>query len=80
MILYSGYLFTKSLTTWLYNAAQTLKNNDTANMWVMCGLAFLSLVASEEKQKEIMEEIVMHLRSMRDNWKEVMKKAKSTQA
>ncbi len=29
------------------------------------------------KDKDIMEEIVMHLRSMRDNWKEVMKKAKS---
>ncbi len=29
------------------------------------------------KDKVIMEEIVMHLRSMRDNWKEVMKKAKS---
>lgn len=28
------------------------------------------------KDKEIMEEIVMHLRSMRDNWKEVMKRAK----
>ena len=31
------------------------------------------------KDKEIMEEIVMHLRSMRDNWKEVMKKAKSSE-
>ena len=31
------------------------------------------------KDKEIMEEIVMHLRSMRDNWKEVMKKAKGSE-
>lgn len=29
------------------------------------------------KDKEIMEEVVMHLRSMRDNWKEVMKKARA---
>ena len=33
---------------------------------------------SVTKDKEIMEEIVMHLRSMRDNWKEVMKKAKQS--
>lgn len=32
--------------------------------------------ANLNKDKEIMEEVVMHLRSMRDNWKEVMKKAK----
>lgn len=32
--------------------------------------------ANLTKDKEIMEEVVMHLRSMRDNWKEVMKKAK----
>ncbi len=31
------------------------------------------------KDKDIMEEIVMHLRSMRDNWKEVMKKAKGSE-
>ncbi len=32
---------------------------------------------SISKEKEVMEEIVMHLRSMRDNWKEVMKKARA---
>lgn len=32
---------------------------------------------SISKDKEIMEEIVMHLRSMRDNWVEVMKRAKT---
>ena len=31
--------------------------------------------ANIHKDKEIMEEVVKHLRSMRDNWKEVMKKA-----
>lgn len=31
--------------------------------------------ANVKKDKEIMEECVKHLRSMRDNWKEVMKKA-----
>lgn len=35
------------------------------------------LEANVSKDKEIMEEVVEHLRSMRDNWKEVMKKAKS---
>lgn len=32
--------------------------------------------ANLTKDKAIMEEVVMHLRSMRDNWKEVMKAAK----
>lgn len=32
--------------------------------------------ANAKKDKEIMEEVVTHLRSMRDNWKEVMKAAK----
>ena len=36
--------------------------------------------ANVTKDKEIMEEVVIHLRSMRDNWKEVMKKAKQEQA
>lgn len=31
--------------------------------------------ANVAKDPEIMEEVVKHLRSMRDNWKEVMKKA-----
>ena len=31
---------------------------------------------SKKKDPKIMEEVVMHLRSVRDNWKEVMKKAK----
>lgn len=34
------------------------------------------LEANLSKDKEIMEEVIEHLRSMRDNWKEVMKKAK----
>lgn len=35
------------------------------------------LEANISKDKEIMEEVVEHLRSMRDNWKEVMKKARA---
>lgn len=34
--------------------------------------------ANMKKDKEIMEEILTHLRSVRDNWKEVMKKASQT--
>lgn len=33
--------------------------------------------ANVSKDKEILEEILTHLRSMRDTWKEVMKRAKS---
>lgn len=33
--------------------------------------------ANAKKEVQIMEEILVHLRSMRDNWKEVMQKAKS---
>jgi flagellar protein FliS len=36
--------------------------------------------ANVSKDKEIMEEVVMHIRSMRDNWKEVMKRAKQPQS
>lgn len=36
------------------------------------------LEANLSKDKEIMEEVVEHLRSMRDNWKEVMKRAKTS--
>ena len=36
------------------------------------------LMANTKKDKEIMEEIVMHLRSIRDNWKEVIKSAKAS--
>ncbi len=36
--------------------------------------------ANIHKDKEIMEEVVKHLRSMRDNWKEVMKKAAQEKA
>jgi flagellar protein FliS len=36
--------------------------------------------ANMSKDPEIMEEVLMHLRSMRDNWKDVMKTAKSTTA
>ena len=32
--------------------------------------------ANIKKDKEILEEVNTHLRSMRDNWKEVMKKAR----
>lgn len=35
--------------------------------------------ANITKDKEIMEEVVTHLRSMRDNWKEVMKRVKQNQ-
>lgn len=35
------------------------------------------LEANISKDPEIMEEVVEHLRSMRDNWKEVMKRAKA---
>lgn len=34
------------------------------------------LEANSKKDKDIMEEVVGHIRSMRDNWKEVMKQAK----
>ncbi len=36
--------------------------------------------ANIRKDKEILEEVNMHLRSMRDTWKEVMKKSKEQQA
>ena len=35
------------------------------------------VLANVKKDKEIVEEVVGHLRSMRDTWKEVMQKAKS---
>ena len=35
--------------------------------------------ANMTKDKEIMEEVVKHIRSMRDTWKEVMKRAKMTE-
>ncbi len=34
--------------------------------------------ANMTKDKEIMEEVVGHIRSMRDTWKEVMKRAKQS--
>jgi len=34
------------------------------------------IMANSRKDPEIMEEVVTHLRSVRDNWKEVMKRAK----
>ena len=34
------------------------------------------VMANSRKDPEIMEEIVTHLRSVRDNWKDVMKRAK----
>lgn len=36
--------------------------------------------ANLKKDKEIMEEVLTHLRSMRDNWKEVMKKQAQAKA
>ncbi len=36
------------------------------------------LVANTRKDKEAMEEVLMHLRSVRDTWKEVMKQAKAS--
>ena len=38
------------------------------------------LQANLKKDKEIMEEVLTHLRSMRDNWKEVMKKTQAPRA
>lgn len=43
-------------------------------------LAKRLIEANMHKDKEIMEEVVKHLRSMRDNWKEVMKKAAQEKA
>ena len=43
-------------------------------------LAKRLIEANMNKDKEIMEEVVKHLRSMRDNWKEVMKKAAQEKA
>ena len=36
------------------------------------------LVANTRKDKEAMEEVLTHLRSVRDTWKEVMKQAKAS--
>ena len=36
--------------------------------------------ANMTKDKEIMEEVVKHIRSMRDTWKEVMKRAKMAES
>jgi len=35
--------------------------------------------ANNEKDKEIMEEVLKHLRTMRDTWKQVMKLAHTQQ-
>ncbi len=56
-----------------YEVAQHFEN-------VYSYLAQRLVEANIKKDKAIMEEIVEHLRSMRDNWKEVMKVAKSHQA
>ena len=37
------------------------------------------LEANMKKDKEILEEVNMHLRSMRDTWKEVMRTSKGSQ-
>ena len=56
-----------------YDVAQHFEN-------VYKYLAQRLIEANITKDKAIMEEVVEHLRSMRDNWKEVMKAAKSQQA
>ena len=56
-----------------YDVAQHFEN-------VYSYLAQRLVEANMSKDKAIMEEVVEHLRSMRDNWKEVMKVAKSQQA
>ncbi|MCR5120086.1 MAG: flagellar export chaperone FliS [Lachnospiraceae bacterium] len=55
-----------------YDVAQHFEN-------VYSYLAQRLVEANMSKDKAIMEEVVEHLRSMRDNWKEVMKVAKSQQ-
>lgn len=47
---------------------------------VYCYLLQRLFEANVSKDKEILEEILIHLRSMRDTWKEVMKKAKQPEA
>ena len=46
---------------------------DFENMYVYISRRLMDVMAS--KDPAIMEEIVEHLRAIRDNWKEVMKKA-----
>lgn len=41
-------------------------------------LSMKLLEANSKKDKAAMEEVVMHIRSVRDNWKEVMKAAKAS--
>ena len=47
---------------------------DFENIYTYLSQRLMECMAT--KDPSIMEEIVMHLRSVRDNWKEVMKKAK----
>ena len=56
--------------------AETECAEDFERMYVY--LSQRLLMANTKKDKEIMEEIVMHLRSIRDNWKEVIKSAKAS--
>ncbi|MBP5192900.1 MAG: flagellar protein FliS, partial [Eubacterium sp.] len=49
---------------------------DFENIYVYLSRRLMDVMAS--KDPAIMEEIVTHLRSVRDNWKEVMKKAKAS--
>ena len=49
---------------------------DFENIYVYLSRRLMDVMAS--KDPAIMEEIVMHLRSVRDNWKEVMKKANAS--
>ena len=49
---------------------------DFENIYVYLSRRLMDVMAS--KDPAIMEEIVTHLRSVRDNWKEVMKKANAS--
>lgn len=49
---------------------------DFENIYVYLSRRLMDVMAS--KDPSIMEEIVTHLRSVRDNWKEVMKKANAS--
>lgn len=49
---------------------------DFENIYVYLSRRLMDVMAS--KDPVIMEEIVTHLRSVRDNWKEVMKKANAS--
>ena len=57
---------------WLNHNYPVAKDFDAVYTYLMDRLR----EANFKKDKEILEEVNTHLRSMRDNWKEVMKKSK----